>query len=235
MLKTHALQRRVVVLGCAIGVAMGIAGGLYSTSNSAALTATNFGYYTSYDDVVRNYDFTSQWEAYNNVDWAVTMLFYNNASVPRVSNSLWYAGYSYEGSEKHARVTDNSVDWVWYTNKGKKMKLCNDYHMRIYADTHDSMLHNPGWGFFVFATTHRDYGEHWYCSNGRFHGYGEQAEEHFAQVFRNLCNPVYEDWIGMDNHENFRVQTVNGIDHYWSNNAYATIVYIPAPYQPNNY
>lgn len=60
MLTLHALQLRVVVLGCAIGVVMGIAGGLYSASNSVALTAHNFGWFTSHDDVFRNYDFLTK-------------------------------------------------------------------------------------------------------------------------------------------------------------------------------
>lgn len=234
MLTTHTLQLRVAALGCAIGVVMGIVGGLYSVSSSSALTAYNFGYYTSYDDVFRNYDFRSQWESQYNVDWAVTMLFWNNASVGKVTNSLWYYGYWANGGTMWARVTDNSVDWVWYGSEGKKMKVCDDYHMRIYADTHDSMLNNPGWGFFVFATTHRDRHEQGGCPGNVWHGLGEVAEEHFAQVFRNACNPVIDDAINMHNHENFRIEWVGSVPHYWENNQYATMVYIPAYYQPNN-
>jgi hypothetical protein len=232
MLKTHMLQLRVVVLGCAIGIVMGIAGGVYSTSNADAGEAYNFGYFTSYDDVFRNYDFTSQWESQYNVDWAVTMIFTNNASVSKVENSLVNHGYSANGGWMYGRVTDNSVDWVRYGQEGKKMKTCNDYHLRVYADQYDSMLHNPGLGYFVFGTTHRDYREQSGCGSGRYHGYGETAESHFAQVFRNDCNkPVYVDAVNMYNNENWRYEVRNGIAHYWSNDRYATQVFFPVPYQ----
>jgi hypothetical protein len=132
------------VLGCAIGIVMGIAGGVYSASNADAGAAYNFGYFTSYDDVFRNYDFTSPTESQYNVDWAVTMIFTNNASVGKVENSLVNHGYYANGTTMWARVIDNSVDWVWYGQEGKKLNTCNDYHLRVYADTHDSMLHNPG-------------------------------------------------------------------------------------------
>lgn len=180
----------------------------YSTSNLNILSIREDSFY--------NYDFASETASNTNVDWPVTMLFYNNANVNKVKN-IFFIGF---GWLKYGRLNDGA-GWVWDSDGGTKgsSSWYSDrwLHMRVYADSDDRM-YNLDWGYYVLGTTHYDQ----YPSE-TWSGYSETAEEEFASIARSKGYAVYEDWGNFYNNEPYRVEG----DHIWSNSGYTTAVNVP--------
>ncbi len=178
------------------------------------------------EDGFRNYDFNSQTVSSTNVDWAVSLMFWNNASINRIKNSGIGPLYDQSGSTQYGRLRDTtSTGFVWDGDGGRKTTLCpgapgqprNARHYRIYADG-DDRLYNLDWGYWVFGSTHWDMDE---CSlsNPAWFGYSENAEEWLVSDWINRTGwPAANDWSSFSNAEPYRVQG----DHIWDNNAYAS-------------
>ncbi|CAG0975149.1 MAG: hypothetical protein MPEBLZ_00899 [Candidatus Methanoperedens nitroreducens] len=138
------------------------------------------------EDSFRNYDFLSETDSNTNVDWPVSMLFYNNADINKVK-SIFFIGF---GSILKGRLNDGA-GWVWDSDGGTKgisSRYGHWLHMRVYADSDDRM-YNLAWGYYVIGTTHYD--EYPFES---WSGYSEAAEEEFASIASSKGYSVSEDW-----------------------------------------
>ena len=182
------------------------------------------------EDGFRNYDFNSQTVASNNVDWTVSLMFWNNATINRVKNSAIGPLYDQTGSTQYGRLRDTTAaGFVWDADGGRKTTKCpgaplqprNARHYRIYADGDDRM-YNLDWGYWVFGTTHWDMDE---CSlsSPAFFGYSENAEEWVVSDWSSRTGwGAANDWAWFANSEPFRVAG----DHIWDSNGYASALYV---------
>ncbi len=184
-----------------------------------AATTQNLNILGIREDYFYNYDFLSRTASSTNVDWPVTMLFYNNADVNKVKN-IFDGGIP--GGYMYLKLNDGA-GWVWDRDTGTGTKHVSSVyddrwlHMRIYADSDDRM-YNLNWGYYVLGTTHYD--EAWSES---WSGYSEDAEEEYADEASSSGYTVYEDWSYWYNPEPYR----NESNHIWSNNGYTTAVNVP--------
>jgi hypothetical protein len=182
------------------------------------------------EDRFRNYDFRSQTVAANNVDWAIALLFYNNATINKVKNSGIGPLYDQTGGTMYGRMRETSAgDFVWDADGGRKTTKCpgaplqpsSARHYRIYADG-DDRLYNLDRGYWVFGSTHWDINECSLTSAATF-GYSEDAENQLVSAWNNRTSwPATNDWASFFNYEPFRVQG----DHVWDNNGLASLFYV---------
>jgi len=178
------------------------------------------------EDAFHNYDFLSQSVASDNVDWAVALVFWNNASISRVKTSAIGPLYDQTGSRMNGRLRDTtSSGYVWDEDSGRKTTLCpgaplqsrDARHYRIYADG-DDRLYNLDWGYWVYGTTHWDIDE---CSlsNPAWFGHSENAEEWLVSDWIDRTGwSASNDWSWFSNSEPFRVEG----DHIWDSDGYAS-------------
>jgi hypothetical protein len=201
----------LVVVTCGVSVAL-------------ASSTTHLALVTIGDDTIRNYDFHSQTVSSTNIDWAVSLIFSNNATINKVKSALDnpYDQGATCASPQYGRL-DDGAGYVWDTDSGKKTTCCpitgSDYHFRIYADSDDRLGYNATYGYWVFGTTHKDVKE---CGTGTWYGDSEVAEQYMRSVkpsgwgmtaeARNMSNPEPARWDG---------------DHYWNNSGYATVFSVP--------
>jgi hypothetical protein len=189
------------------------------------------------EDSFMNYDFTNTGISSIGVDWATSILFWNNAEVDKVKNTF-YNPYNYSGSDMYSWIDDGTGHWdPQYDQQGsnfdsdagvKTNAYCPAFgssnHFRLYADA-DDRLHNINWGFYVVATIHYDHNE---CNIvGKWYGKSEDAELEFANtaVGKLGSSAVIYSWsqLNWQNAESYREEG----DHYWQNNGLATVVCIP--------
>ncbi len=175
------------------------------------------------DDRIYNYDFTRTRASRRNVDWGVDLLFYNNAEVDKIKNSLPLVG---TGSKKNARLDDGG-GWFWDEDGGRKGTPCTPgvrlNHYRVYADRPGGDRNfSRGLGFYVIGSTHRDVNE---CGGGtRYFGETEAAETDVAALASGLTNwQIYRNNYDMRNRESRRREG----DHRWGSNGLATMFRIP--------
>lgn len=173
----------------------------------------------------RNYDFLSKTESAKNVDWGVDFIYANNASVSKVRSAMinFFPGW---GSTMYARVSNdggNTYSWVGSGGIKNGFGTClygNAYHQRLYAPGGNSFGYDPGWGYFVVATSHIDNNECW----GGWSGRSEKAERHFWMFAKWLFNQnAWYSFIDMKNYEPSRV--VNG--HWWESDGKASLAFYP--------
>jgi hypothetical protein len=175
------------------------------------------------DDSFDNYDFGSSSVSSTNVDFPVTLLFYNNAEVDKIKNSITA---SYPGSTQYGRL-NNSFGWFYDADGGRKSAPCpigtSDWHYRLYADQgHGDHNWSPSLGYYVIGTTHADVNE---CGGGTtWFGSSEWAESQVANNARGATNwIVYGSNWNMGNPEASRWEG----NHYWNNNGLATMFRLP--------
>lgn len=198
-----------------------------------ALAATarqgNLQVIKSKEDAFYNYDFNSRTVSRNNVDWPVTLLFWNNAEIDKVKSAFRVA-FPFSGSQKYARLDDGPGDGEWDSDGGRKTILCsnpvqgsNSRHFRIYATSNDDRMYNTTWGFYVFGTTHIDHNECY--PPDRYFGYSEDSEKYVTLFARDIYGPsrVNADSLNFGNQEPFRREG----NHIWSNDGLATTVKVP--------
>ena len=218
--------RRIVIAFVALIVLSAIVG---VARQAGAATTSNLTLLSLREDQWRNYDFTEQTVSSNKVDWAVSLMFWNNATINRVKNHLGNE-YDQVGSRQNGRLRDSvSVGFVWDQDGGRKTTLLpgcpgqpNDArHYRIYADG-DDRIYNLDWGYWVFGTDHYDIEE---CPGGppAWFGYSETAEDWITWRWRQNGRSATDDWAWFYNPEPFRVEG----DHIWDNNGYASALHVP--------
>ncbi len=216
-----------------------IVAGLYAGPDAAeAHTAPSGSFYTITirEDRFMNWDFRSQNSAASNVDWPVTMLYYNNAEIDKVKDKLdAISGIGRCGSGKNARVDEGS-GWVWDSDGGIKDNCGTSSdqtrHMRVYADSNDR-LYNLSWGYYIIGTTHVDQCHRhgvWpaYWCHHHWVGFSETANDWWDYYSDQVSGwNVYADWGSFSNSANFNDYHGSGEDHYVRSNGYATYVYVP--------
>jgi hypothetical protein len=203
------------------------------------------------DDWYYNYDFGSAAYNRNNADWAINMLFINQAEVDRVKDMYW--GTTYDNSRMYNYVSDGNnggpysgkTGSGWDQDAGTKDPdyiNCLDpdmdfKHMRLYADSPsagDDHLYNTSYGFYVIGSTHWDINEcQKYLGGYTVSGWSENAEGVMAERARqNGASSVYEDEIWLQNYESPRYDS--GDQHFWDNDGWATLVFVPSHSHPHD-
>jgi hypothetical protein len=190
------------------------------------------------EDRFFNYDFEERISSKWGVDWAVSLLFWNNATIRRVKQILANE-YDRVGGDMHGLFAETigpyqNPNYQWDTDAGRKTTLCPggagqpDWarHYRIYADElgegGDDRLYNMYWGYWVFGADHYDFEE---CPGGAIStfGYSENAEDWITWRWRENGFGATDDWSSFYNYEPYRVEG----NHIWDNNGLASALYVP--------
>jgi hypothetical protein len=211
---------------------------LVGTGRSA--TATSLKQVPIAEDAFLNYDFLSEDHSRYNVDWPISLLFWNNAHVDSIKETLDLF-FLHRGSGMHAYV-NNGAGWKWDIDSGRKTNICpvggSAIHYRIYAPPSDA-FYNLQWGFYVIGSVHFDSHE---CNPLQavpgpvgdilvpWFGKSEVAEKQVAKMFEWLVGPhaASEDALWFRNFEQARKQG----DHRWLNDGYATKLRMPTYERP---
>lgn len=218
-----ALAKKAILM---IGVALTIMVAVLSTQVqwADAATAEHLGILRVGSDEFYNYDYTSEENNAENVDWAIDMLFYNDSSVNKVKKDLGTWFYP-SGSTAYAYFV-TPKEWQWDGDKGKKESSCtfigDNVHYRIYGPKGTDRFYNLKWGFYNIASTHIDHNE---CNVvDKWSGASEKAEGIVASDSRRAFGRrhVKEDAINFHNPE----KHYNEGSHHWEGNGYATIVWV---------
>lgn len=180
------------------------------------------------DDEFMNYDYLSKSASGTNVDWPVTVLFIGNANIDRSKSYMdsWSNQFEYTSNQSmYLYMKDRFTDpMTWDVDNGKKTPLCpapgqSSPHYRMYGIGSAERLYNPYFGFWVMATTHRDYNE---CATGKRHAQSEQTEDLLInEVDENTT--VQRDLYDFANKEPLRDEG----NHRWENNGLVSTVKIP--------
>jgi hypothetical protein len=220
---------QIGIRSLSIAVLSGICLGLSVSSNVAVAGGTAYGEPALLDfgqgDYMYNYDFESVDLRRDNVDWAMSIIAYNNASINKFKSKMDTFNYGWTSTDsKHALMHDNGDTppgyFEWDGDRGKKIIECPAFgstpHYRVYADTND-YLYQTGRGSFVVASTHRDRDE---CGGGNKSFYDSETVE--GGITHNLSSlyPAYHDRYFWNNYEPYRAQGT----HIWDNNGYGSYV-----------
>ena len=223
--------------GCivfAIGAAMTAIGFMSTAIAYSNATTTNLDAVNTYeDDYLYNYDFSSRDLRDDNVDWALSILFWNGADINKVKNGL-NGVYSSSGGPQQFQATDGGADYFWDTDSGRKQPGCaqNTWyrHYRVYAPSGPDYFYNTGWGRYIAGTQHWDINDG--CFSNPASGYSEISDGWLALDAANVwgSSAVVEDWFAADTPEPvYRFETTsNGYGHHWDQSeGRATIVRVP--------
>jgi hypothetical protein len=224
-------RRAVVLVAVLAGVLTAITLEAPSEADAQTARAGNFKVIKKRGDAFRNYDLRERTVSRTKVDWAVGLLFWNDAEIDKVKGALGDE-YDQEGSAAYARLKNNGGAYVWDDDKGRKTTLCpglpgqpiEAYHYRIYATPGNDRMLNRVWGYYTFATTHIDHEE---CPGGdaTWFGRSETAENYLASIAAGVWGSpaVRADHRSFGNGEPFRREG----NHIWDNNKYATYIKVP--------
>lgn len=211
------------------GAAALLAGTFTGAAPADAATAGQMqGLSMGYGDIIYNYDFTTSSNAsYRTVDWATSMLYYNNANVNSVKRIQQqdFNYYTHGGPEYGYQVDaygSNAQGGGYDTDTGTKTDTPSCFgstrHTRTYAPSATDTMYNPGFGYFVYATTHIDH--HELCNDS--YGDSENTERNLANLFASKGITTYYDYGYFYNRE-YRDEG----NHHWNNDGYATYVRMP--------
>lgn len=179
------------------------------------------------EDQFHNWDFQNAGAA---VDWPVTIVFGNYAEIDKVKNKYknsagWALGKDGCATQMWGHYNDGGgLDWD--LDSGMKIPcwpVCgtSSVHVRLYAPVRDYM-YNTYWGYYVFASSHRDKNE--MCIGEEF-GWSEDAEYYTVNTAIVLGWSATYDWGSM---YNSRTSAWYG-NHYVQNDGLASWVAVPAP------
>lgn len=196
---------------------------LATTLAAHAETASQISVVFVQEDRFDTVDYKSRNNVNGNVDWPVTLMFYNNAEVNRVKNIFFGDA---PGDLHSAFLSDVSHTTPgWDDDRGTKSSLdcfstTEFLHMRVYADSDDRM-YNVDWGYYVIGTTHYDVRE---CSfTDRQFGWSEVAQQDFEQRAQSQNYTVFLEWSDFGNAEPDRWEG----SHFWQSSGRASAVYVP--------
>ena len=213
--------KRAIFFGTTIAALLAL-----SLTPVLANTATHFKLKHVDEDSFYNYDFCNENAAYNNVDWAVDMIFWDNADVDKVKNIYW--GCAGAAVWKHFKLDDGG-SWEWDKDRGTKHLDGHYLHMRVYAphpggyEPHPELdrFYNDTWGYYVLGTCHWD--EFPEIPGVSWHGYSESAEGEFCEIAEDAGYTVDEDAYDMENYEASRWEGTS----FWNNGGHASKVQVP--------
>lgn len=218
------MRCKVLTTLATFGLALSLLSVLSTRANAA--TASSFSLLGIQEDSWYNYDFLNQYVAFNNVDWPLTMLFYNNANLNKVRNIYW--GWPQISQSMSFYVRDTYQDgYIWRADPGTKRNepgFCSFVHMRIYGSPtvipYDA-IYNTSWGYYILGTSHYDQNE---CSPpyAQF-GWSEEAEYQMALHAANAGYSTCYSCIWFYNPEAPRWEG----NHFWNNGGAATHVNVP--------
>jgi hypothetical protein len=221
------MRRRFAFLAVLAVAAVGALAGAQGTQAQYTACCGNLRFlYSNYDSFM-NYDFYSTSAVATNVDWPVTILFYNHADITKIRNAMANRGYGGGGLTIYDVLSDDQGgSLVWANDQGRKQGSSSTayYHYRLYGNPAIGHNWSPGWGNYVWATTHQDYQE---CCGG-WHGESEQAETHIS-ADAGLAfgvSPAYDN-ANFYNYEPYRVQYGHQGEHRWRNSGRATYIRVP--------
>jgi hypothetical protein len=220
-MKPSSFIQGILALVAASTCALAISG----AASGANACCNNFRLLYFAGDAIRNYDLLStQPIAGTNVDWGVSLLFYNNATVTKVKNQMASKGYTLVGSTMYGRLSDDGgANYVFDDDGGVKKGSCTGTytHFRLYAHPSYGYMYNPAMGYFIFGTTHYDSTE---CLGGAS-GWSEAAEHDIAvDAYSAFFVSNQEDWANFYNYEGYRVE---GCCHVWDQDGRASYVRVP--------
>ena len=197
---------------------VGVAAQLRDTTTFTSYASVSYG-----GDTFTNFDLVAQ--SGPDVDWAVDVIFWGNATVSKVYSKL---GWFWPGAKAYMQVNDGAGH-VLVASQGRKNTLCTATHLRLYADA-DGYLSNPLLGNYVVGTAHIDRNE---CSRTPSYGWNETAEANVAAraeavwgksaVQRNAT--VFPDGTStglLGNAVSFSTS-----NHFWDNNGSPTLIKVP--------
>jgi hypothetical protein len=207
---------------CGVLAVMALGASLALSAPARAATTSNLGPLSmGYGQTLWNYDFTTNPGAWNHVDWAVSVLFYNNAEIDKVKNAFGGA-YWIAGGRMYAYL-NNGGGGLYDQDSGRKTDtpscLGSTRHYREYAPpSTDRMGYNPSFGYYTFATTHYDH--HELCND--WYDDSEGTELSLYNRSRDKGWAAYHDYSYFSNYE-WRDEG----NHHWRNNGYATYIRVP--------
>jgi hypothetical protein len=213
-IKLRHLYLMAAVCALAAGIAllpMNVLG-----SSTRNLTTLGFGY----SDAIYNYDFENQAVDATHVDWAMSLLFYNNANVNKIK-SILNSSYWIYGSSENAYLND-SGSWEWDSDGGRKTAApsCtgSDAHYRVYAPSAFDDFYNPSFGYYLLGTTHHDHHElcdAWY----------DDSEGTESDIARRMSARGY--YTRYDYAWFYNAQFETQGNHTFNNDGYATYIEVP--------
>jgi hypothetical protein len=192
---------------------------------ASAKTSRGQCYYFQFDNVLfHNYDYVGESAYCNAVDWATSVVFYNQADIDYVKSILGDLGYEDNSTNSmHMPTKDVSTGVVWDSDAGKKEIACpavglEARHYRIYAPPATDYMYTLNWGYFVVGSTHWDANE---CpSIGTRHYDSEEVEQHIVQTMDGAGYWVYPELYDFQNWEPYRVEG----NSEWNNSGYASFI-----------
>lgn len=160
-----------------------------------------------------------------NIDWPVTMIFWNNAEVDAVKSLYWG---TCGANTMHLKFQDDG-SYEWDNDNGTKQTGCAVCkHMRLYADNDDEdgipgpddYNVNSPLGHYLLGTTHYDYLEN--TPDERF-GWSESAAYWLTTMASGLGYQVNWNTVNLYNYEGSYWEG----NRFWQSDGYATKVRIP--------
>lgn len=165
----------------------------------------------------------------NHRDFPITVIFYRNATMSKVKNNVinWGGNGSIKwepyksGPSAHKRIRYDS-------GRKSPCRGARDTHFRVYGSRTSSERFDagtPGWGYFVVASTHFDFGESQCSRAEKRYGYSEQAASDVTSQagLRGYNSGYHQDYVQTHNREKLRRVR----DHIWENDGKASVVRVP--------
>jgi hypothetical protein len=187
-------------------------------------------------DAFLNYDFAGENHARDNVDWPITIIFWNGATSIDKIKELLSVGFDQTGSRAYAYL-NNGAGWEWDGDRGRKQALCSfnaeSAHYRVYAPSGQDYFFNTAWGYYAIASTHIDHdecggttngGETWSGLSSRAEGWVDSEAEHRELAHELPPGSVKRNVLELGNAETERFEG----SHHWKNDGKASTIKIPA-------
>lgn len=179
-----------------------------------------------HEDQFHNWDFQGGGAR---VDWPIGILYWGNAEVDKVKAAYrsvgWYGGECGDSMWGHY---NDGTGLDWDTDDGIKTPcvpgcFISGYHVRLYAPPATDRMYNISWGYYVFASAHRDRSE--LCLGvEKQYGWSEDAEGYAVDTARYRIGWTSgHDWADFFN----GVAAGWSSNHYLQNNGFASHVRVP--------
>ena len=177
-----------------------------------------------------NWDNNNQATHYSTASFPVTVLFHENAEIDKVKGELAGRNWTYGTTNSKNSWSISQSGWSgWDTDSGKKKHdpiscyttypFCEiTLHYRIYGQPSIDRNFSLDWGYFVYATTHRDLYED--DPANEQYGFSEDVEK---QLVGDLANEFTTVADGLIMHNAYN--SVDG-NHVYQSNGFASTVKI---------
>lgn len=186
-----------------------------------------FGVYYANNTWFWNWDFGSQVADSAHLDFPITFIFANGATINKVKDGIgWGCNFC---STQYMQLADTDSVSRWDSDDGKKdgcYTVGADTHFREYADPRDDRMgYTTLWGYYTIASTHHDVNE---CGpSGRSYGWSEDAAGDLGNTILNRRNvtgwDLFRDHIYIGN--GFTQYSV--ADHTYQSDGNADYVLVP--------